>query len=173
MLLKAIFHDAAMRARGPGDLLEQMNARLHSFLPEGMFAAAIVVWLDLLTGTLRLGSAGLPCPFILCPSEQRLDEIPLSGFPLGIFGDGGPACFDVKEVSLIPGDVLLMASDGLGEICGRDDEFFQDRQLRPALTELLGRDGSQIIESLVERAQLFCEGRPQPDDVSLIAITRV
>ena len=45
--------------------------------------------------------------------------------------------------------------------------------MRPALVELLGKDGGQIIEGLIERAQLFCEGRPQLDDVSLIAITRV
>jgi phosphoserine phosphatase RsbU/P len=173
LLLKAIFHDAALRAQDPAELLHQMNTRLHRFLPEGMFAAGIVVWLDRLTARLRLGSAGLPCPFVLCPSEQRLDEVPLAGFPLGIFGADGPICFDVKEVKLVPGDVLLIASDGLGETCGKDDEFFQDRQLRLALTELLGSDGGQVIEGLVERAQLFCEGKPQRDDVSLIAITRV
>jgi serine phosphatase RsbU (regulator of sigma subunit) len=172
MLLKAIFHDAAMRSQDPVELLQQMNVRLHRFLPEGMFAAAIVVWLDRVTETLHLGSAGLPCPFVLCPSEQRLDEVPLAGFPLGIFGADGPSCFDVQEVKMAPRDVLLIASDGLSETCGKNDEFFQDRELRLALVELLGKDGDQVIQGLVERAQVFCEGRPQQDDISLIAITR-
>jgi serine phosphatase RsbU (regulator of sigma subunit) len=173
MLLKAIFHETAVRAQGPAELLEHMNMRLHRFLPEGMFAAALVAWLDLTIGRLQLGSAGLPCPFVLRSSECRLDEIPLGGFPLGIFGTCDPACFDVKEVRLVPGDVLLIASDGLSDICGKNDECFQDRTLKMALTELLGKDGSQVIEGLVERARAFSEGRQQQDDVSLIAITRV
>jgi phosphoserine phosphatase RsbU/P len=172
MLLKAIFHDAEMRAEDPDDLLRQMNIQLHRFLPEGMFAAAIVVWLDRVSGKLYLGSAGLPRPFVLCSSEQRLDEIPLTGFPLGIFGVGGPSCFDVKEVEMSPRDVLMITSDGLTETSGKDDELFQDRELRSTLLELLGKDGGQVIERLVERAHAFSAGRPQRDDLSLIAITR-
>jgi serine phosphatase RsbU (regulator of sigma subunit) len=172
MLLKAIFHDAEVRAQDPAELLRQMNTQLHRFLPEGMFAAAIVVWLDRLAERLYLGSAGLPRPFVLCSSERRLDEIPLTGLPLGIFGAGGPGCFDVKEVKMSPQDVLLITSDGLSETSGRDDELFEDRELRLSLLELLGKDGGQVIQGLVERAHVFSGGRPQRDDLSLIAITR-
>ncbi len=173
MLLKAIFHETAVRVQGPAELLEQMNLRLHRFLPEGMFAAALLAWFDLTSGRLQVGSAGLPSPFVLRSSEQRLDEVPLGGFPLGIFGTCDPACFDVKEVRLVSGDVLLIASDGLSDICGNNDESFQDRHLKVALRELLGRDGGQVIEGLMERARLFSEGRQQQDDVSLVTITRV
>ena len=172
MLLKAIFHDAEVRAQDPAELLRQMNTQLHRFLPEGMFAAAIVIWLDRLAERLYLGSAGLPPPFVLCSSERRLDEIPLSGSPLGIFGAGGPSCFDVKEVKMSPRDVLLIASDGLSETSGKDDELFEERELRQSLLDLLGKDGDQVIQGLVERAHVFCQGRPQRDDLSLIAITR-
>jgi serine phosphatase RsbU (regulator of sigma subunit) len=173
MLLKAIFHDAAARATDPTELLTQMNLRLYRFLPENMFAAAIVVWLEQRTARLRLASAGLPRPFVLRPSKQRLDEIPVCGIPLGMFGSDGPVCFDTNEVNLAPGDTLLMTSDGLGEISANDDEFFQDKQLKLALRELLDRDPNQVIQGLFERAGTFGGGRPLQDDVSLIAVTRV
>jgi len=173
MLLKAIFHDASARATGPTELLTQMNLRLHRFLPESMFAAALVVWLDRRTARLQLASAGLPCPFVLRSSKQRLDEVLIGGIPLGMFGPDGPICFDMNEIILAPGDILLMASDGLGEISANDDEFFQDKQLKLALRELLGRDASQVIQGLFEQAGTFGGGRPLQDDVSLIAVTRV
>jgi phosphoserine phosphatase RsbU/P len=78
----------------------------------------------------------------------------------------------VKEVEMSPRDVLMITSDGLTETSGKDDELFQDRELRSTLLELLGKDGGQVIERLVERAHAFSAGRPQRDDLSLIAITR-
>ncbi len=70
------------------------------------------------------------------------------------------------------GDVFLIGSDGLGSIVGDDEELFEDRAMREVLAELVGMEGGQVLEKLVERATTFANGRPQPDDVNLVAITR-
>ena len=171
-LVKAIFHDAARKSTEPSQLLTEMNARLYSFLPEGMYAAAAVTQLNPQSGQIRLANAGLPYPFLLNSQTQRFHEIPLNGIPLGLFGPGGPSSYDARDWDLAIGDVLIIASDGLGDVCGKDDEFFQDRELRRALSEFSGKDGSQILAGLVERAQSHSNGRGFPDDVSIVAITR-
>ena len=120
----------------------------------------------------QLANAGLPFPFVLRSSEGRLDEIPLAGMPLGIFGSNGPASFDARELVLAPGDVLLISSDGVGDVRGEGEDLFQDSQLRQALAELIGQEGDKVVEGLVEKARHFAQGRPVPDDISLVAITR-
>ena len=96
----------------------------------------------------------------------------MAGVPLGIFGGNGPASFDTTEVELAPGDVLLLASDGLGDVEGSAGELFQDGHLLQALTELNGLNRDQVIEGLVDKAQQFAGGREASDDISLVAISR-
>lgn len=172
MLLKASFQDAATKVQEPSELLGEMNATLYRFLPTGMFVAATLLCLDSHQSRIRLANAGLPYPFLLACSGRRWDQIPLSGLPLGMFEGRGLESYDVRDVQLAPGDVLLVTSDGLGDIGGSGDELFQERQLRQALIELSGRTGSEVIESLMDRATRFSSSQQLPDDVTMLAITK-
>jgi hypothetical protein len=44
--------------------------------------------------------------------------------------------------------------------------------MRQVLADLAGTDGSGVIESLMDQAMTFGNGRPLPDDVNLVTITR-
>jgi len=173
MLLKAIFQEAAARAEGPVELLAAMNARLYKFLPSGMYACATALFFAPSSCRVRFANAGLPYPFLLAAEPRRVDELPLSGLPLGLFDTSGPQSYDQRELEMSPQDVLLIASDGLGDIRGSDDGQFQDAALRQALEELHGGDGTGIIEGLVERAKGFAAGQGYPDDVSLLTVTKL
>ncbi|MCP5120220.1 MAG: serine/threonine-protein phosphatase, partial [bacterium] len=113
LLLKAIFEEACGQCGSAKELVEEMNLRLHRFLPSSMFVAATVAWFGGRAGCVQLVNAGLPFPFVLRAGRDRVDEIPVQGMPMGIFPSNGPASFDTTEVELAPGDVLLLASDGL------------------------------------------------------------
>ncbi len=173
MLLKAIFQEAAARAEGPVELLAAMNARLHKFLPSGMYACAAALFFAPGSGKVRFANAGLPYPFLLAAEPRRVDELPLSGLPLGLFDTSGPESYDQRELEMSSQDVLLVASDGLGDIRGSGDGQFQDAALRQALDQLHGGDGTAVIEGLVERAKGYAAGRGYPDDVSLLTITKL
>jgi sigma-B regulation protein RsbU (phosphoserine phosphatase) len=149
-----------------------MNTRLHRFLPTGMYAGATVVWVPAGSATIRITNAGLPHPFILRASG-RVDQIPLNGLPLGMFGESMPDAYDSQERDLGAGDVLLVSTDGLGEIRRQgSDEFFQDRQLLLALQELTGKPGDAVIEALLRKALEFSAEEPWNDDLSMIAMTK-
>jgi phosphoserine phosphatase RsbU/P len=172
-LLKAIYDTTAGQAENPPDQIERMNDALHRFLPSGMYSAATMAWMGEEPGELFLINAGNPFPFILRAEGKQLEEIPIAGMPLGIFGKGGPATFDEKSVVLEPGDILLLASDGIGDVTGADDEMFADRQLREVLTSLCGVGGDRMVEVLLEKAMAFAGDRPIPDDISMVAVTRL
>jgi len=150
-----------------------MNARLKRFLPEGIYAAAAVICVDEQDASIRFVNAGLPFPFILRSRTRRLIEIPSPGFPLGMFAGVGLESYQVRPMEMMPGDVLLVASDGLRETQAESGEFFGDRQLRQTLNELNGAEGNGLISNLIERADRF-NGKGAPaDDVVILALTRV
>ena len=172
LIVPRLFQEAAAEAKAPVELLEDMNGRLHRVMPEGMYAAASVVFLEADTSSLKFANAGLPYPFVLRASEKRLDEICLAGPPLGLFGDASIVQYEARGLDLEPGDVMLVGSDGIGSITGENGEMFEDTRMRQVLTELAGTEGSKVIGSLMEEALAFGNGQPLPDDVNLVAITR-
>ncbi len=172
MLLKASFHDAEGTSATPYELLRNMNSTLHRFLPTGMFVAAMTLWIGARGSSISLAGAGLPYPFVLRRPERRLDEIAVQGLPLGLIADVQASCYDVREVVLRPADVLLVASDGLGEIRNGAGEQFQDFGLHAALADLIGESGDDLLQTLVDQATAFGNAAPLLDDVSLLAIAK-
>lgn len=172
MLIKATFQDLVTRADGPVQLLEQMNAHLNRFLPMGMFAGATVIWFRAGSSKFQVTNAGLPYPFILRARDLRVDQIPLGGLPLGLFGETLPVGYECQERELEPNDVLLVATDGLGDIRGIDDELFEKSSLPSVLRDLPGKTGEAVIEQLLRQAAEFSSGRSYPDDISLVAVTK-
>jgi serine phosphatase RsbU (regulator of sigma subunit) len=149
-----------------------MNARLKRFLPEGIYVAAAVLCVDDQDAMVGFVNAGLPFPFVLRSGLRRLDEVPLPGFPLGMFSGVGLDSYEVRPLEMMPGDVLVVASDGLRETQAESGEFFGDRQLCQTLNELNGTEGSGLIANLIERADRFSGSRTPADDVVILALTR-
>lgn len=172
MLLKGIFQETAARVSDPVNMLEEMNERLNRILPDGMYAAGSVIVMEPGNSELQFANAGLPYPFVLRGSQRRLDEVALAGPPLGLFGDIRIAQYEARTLKLEEGDVFLTGSDGLGSIVGDDEELFEDELMRKVLTELAGKSGEEVINAVMARATAFSKGRPLPDDVNLVAITK-
>ncbi|MEZ5363995.1 MAG: SpoIIE family protein phosphatase [Bryobacterales bacterium] len=169
MLLKAVFHECVRLSDDPQQLLEEMNQRLYRFLPPEMFACAAALWIGA-DDTMRLSNGGLPYPWVV--RRQGLDELPIAGLPLGMFADSEMRPYDTRELHLEPGETLLLASDGLGEVRDAEGGFFQDERLRAALEHSRGQCAGAQIEALLADAAQFRKGDAWPDDVSLIAVRR-
>ena len=94
-----------------------------------------------------------------------------------MFPDGTPDQYDARELELNHGEVLLVSSDGLGEIRRRgdksQDEFFQDGPLVTALAELSSSGGRQVVEGVVEKALAYGGDKGVLDDVTVVAVERV
>ncbi len=170
MLLKGFFQESAADTDDPQTLLEEMNRRLHAVLPSGMYAAAAAIAVHANDSRIRFSNAGLPYPFVL-RKVQRLDEIVLSGPPLGLF-EGGALPFESRTIEIEHGDVLLVGSDGIGSVEDGEGAFFEDRELRRVLEDLTGRDGEVVLRELMNRGVAFGNDAPLPDDVNLVAVTR-
>ncbi len=143
MLVKAAFQETARTNQEPDSILAAMNARLHRKTPKGVYVAATVVRICAASPEMLLANAGLPYPFVLRCSQDQVEEVQVPGFPLGLFGGAASGAYPYRKLTLEPGDVLLLSSDGINS-----------------------------IDSLVSEAVDFSHGRPLPDDINLVAISR-
>lgn len=109
---------------------------------------------------------------MLRASEGRVEEVQAAGFPLGLFNGNTSLSFDAQTLSLVPGDVLLVGSDGIHAVAGNEGDSFDASRLPGLLAKLMGKSSREIIDALLAEV---CIDAPEPlsDDVSLLAITRV
>lgn len=172
MLMKELFEEVAAATTEPVEVLKAMNGRLHRALPEGMFAAAAIVRLGADSPRVQYANAGLPYPFVMRSSEGRVEEVELAGFPLGLFDGDAPLSYEARDLSLERGDTLLVSSDGIHAVAGNEGDTFDGDRLTGLLGELIGRSGREILDGLLAELS-FDDDEPLPDDVNLLAITRV
>ncbi|MEV7520394.1 SpoIIE family protein phosphatase [Streptomyces sp. NPDC091371] len=126
----------------PDELLYQLEAALDD-LAEPMLATFLSVVVDPATGHCRITRAGHPPPVTVTPDgEARLLDVP-PGAPLGV----GGTRFTTTDLTLPPGSLLVLYTDGLIEARGSDiDERLAE------LTDLLARPApslSALCDSLL------------------------
>ena len=128
------------------------------------FATAVHLELDLVTGRYRIGSAGHPPAAHFKAGSGRWELVDTSPGPLlGVLDD---ATFPGASGTVGRGDALLLYTDGVVEIPGRDLDLGIDRMLGQA--ERLVRDGfaggaQRIVESALAG---------ETDDRALVLIWR-
>ena len=95
----------------------------------------------------------------------RSERLEATALPLGIFGS--LKC-EEKSVTLAPGDVLLVFSDGVLEAGIERGEEFGEARLIAALRASRG-DVDSLLDSLTSEVLRFSAGA-QSDDVTIVAL---
>lgn len=168
-LLRASFRESLHHER-PEEMLRAMNARLHGFLPTGVFACATVALLERGQREVRIANAGLPYPWVVCASSRSADAVTISGMPLGLFADTEPNVYDARCLELDGGKVLMLATDGVGEAHRDGGKQFEDVGLRSTLASLAGQPMSELLAGLVAAAREHGGRESFVDDVSVLAV---
>jgi serine phosphatase RsbU (regulator of sigma subunit)/PAS domain-containing protein len=132
----------------------------------GRFVTAIVAHLRWHQGALQveLASSGHPPP-LLVRRDGRIRALEAGGLPLGIFPDAEPG---VQQVTLEPGEVLFLFTDGLTSACGPDMVYFENR-LSDELAVLAGKAPSALVAGVRQLVVEFCSNAFR-DDITMLAI---
>ncbi len=93
---------------------------------------------------LRLANAGQTQPLLW--KDGHVEQIKLSGFPIGIFDD---ATYEEWSVRLTSGDILLFFSDGLTEAANREGKFFGTGRIKDLLAANANLNSSELANRLL------------------------
>jgi serine phosphatase RsbU (regulator of sigma subunit) len=134
-IVQAVLRDCARRSSGPGELLEKLNRRLCRTRIDGSFVTAFLAFFDPRTRCLSFASAGHPEPMV---GDAEGTVTRLAGAhnpPLGIDAALG---FCQSEMSLHPGQTLVLYTDGISEARDPNGNQFGEKGIKYVLREACG-----------------------------------
>jgi sigma-B regulation protein RsbU (phosphoserine phosphatase) len=163
--LQAAVRAFASDALEPQALCEQVNRILCGHIAEGRFISFFYCVLDSVTGALTYSNAGhyLPMLVRVDGSSERLGR---GGPVLGVIAD---APYEQGEVSLDPGDRLVLFTDGLTEARNAGDEEFGEERLLDAAIRHRACSAPALEARLADAVARFTGGRLH-DDATLIVL---
>lgn len=120
--------------------------------------------------TVRACGGGMP-PIYVLRTSGALDEIFVSGFPLGIINE---TVYRINQFDLYPGDTMLLMSDGLPERFNNAHQFLSFDRLTRALSNIdtNALSATQILNRIAHIGDSWAGNHPRYDDVTLV-VTRV
>ena len=151
--------------RDPAQAVEELNAVLSSQGGPEEFVSLCTVLFDLEAGTLRFASAGHPPAWLWHDGEVR--PLRATGPLLTLEPHG---TFTSREIEMVPGDLVLLYTDGLAE-ARSGEQLFGEERIAQTLRRDPGQEASVLCKSLLEAARDFASA-PLTDDVAILAIRR-
>jgi len=137
----------------PAEMIGYLDAQLRQLQINNRFLAILFAVIDGPARRLLFGNAGVPRPYLLRGGEvSRIGE---HGIAVGSPQLRGRAA--IGEVELEPGDVILLASDGLGDCMNPAGEFFRSPRIARLLAEHGDRPAQTIADELLESTSRFAE----------------
>lgn len=116
---------------------------------------------------LELSAAGIPPALVWRAAEGRVEEVALSGPPLGSLAG---ARYQHWRSRLAPGDTVLLTSDGFPELRDGSDEVVGYPRLRELFAAAAGRSPDALIRHLADAADAWTGGAPPADDVTFLVV---
>jgi sigma-B regulation protein RsbU (phosphoserine phosphatase) len=155
------------RESSPSEMLALLNGRLLSARLDARFIAMHFAVYDAALRELSIGNAGGTLPILVRRGE--VTEIQVRGVPLGMLPD---VDYEEVTINLLPGDVVVFASDGIQESTNRDDEEFGVERLKDLLAKVQPSDpGYTIAQKIVKATDEHSgTGRPPHDDRTLLIL---
>lgn len=173
-MIRALTEELTASAADPAAFLGEINRALAAMLGETdipMFVSAFYLIVDTATGKTRHADAGHPAPIHI--RSDAGEVVPLNGStespgtPLGM---NAQSVYEVRHGELDIHDRLLLFTDGLYEVPGRDRDIYSERRLLEAVRRRLKLPLPQLFDELLAEVLDFSADRAFHDDVCLVGM---
>jgi len=116
-------------------------------------------------GRLTYCNAGHNPPLLI--ARDGIRRLETGGLILGVFPQ---ATYDQETLTLEPGDLLVIFSDGVTEAFNTTGEQFGEERLRTCLDANRECSPAELLKRLLSAVRSFASGAPQYDDVTALVL---
>jgi PAS domain S-box-containing protein len=173
-MIRALTEELKPLARDPGMFLRKLNSDLSNILKttgSPMLTTAFYMVADWTTGVMRFANAGHPKPLLVRRSagsvEPLVNVTGQSQPALGLFDDPP---YQTTELTLTPGDFVMLFTDGLYEVQGLNEELYSQERMMMDLQNLLSKSNKELFDELLEAIRAFSVSHEFDDDVCLVGM---
>jgi serine phosphatase RsbU (regulator of sigma subunit) len=154
-------------AAPPAHFVETLNQQLSGRFGDNRYATLFWGEYNAHTGELTYVNAGQPLPLLIRSTgvTERLDA---DGFPVGMFAN---TRYTARQLQMLPGDRLVIFSDGVTDAQNTAEEEFGDRRLIDCCKSIAaGIDASGVAERVLRAVAEWSVGTEQFDDTTVVVI---
>jgi len=118
-------------------------------------------------GVLTVAAAGMPPALIHRFADKRIEELAVEGVPLGSMAS---YAYRERQVSLAPGDTLLLMSDGFPELSNDKGEPLGYSAVSDLFQKAAAARPQELIAELVIAAEEWSGKSAPSDDITFVAL---
>lgn len=162
---KHVLRAYARHYLSPAKVLSSTNDLVCEDTRDEMFISLFYGVVDLGKRTLAYANAGCEPPLLFKAADGKVEKLAAGGILLGI---AKGMCYDEREVTLHPGDVVVIYTDGLVEAAMGSRRFGVEAVMR-LLKENSALSAQEIADNIHDALLEFVHGRVK-DDVALVVL---
>ena len=167
MPLASTFYGMAHKGFAMTDILREINNKLKTILPVGVFCCATIIDMNFHKGTMKVWNGGLPECFLYRAATGVVEPVRSTHLPLGVL-DGKSFKNDCLNFDLAKDDRFYMWSDGIHEARSIDGDMFGEERLKKVFTDCAKPE--LLFQGVLDKVQGFIGEGEKDDDLSLIEI---
>ncbi|MDZ7260816.1 MAG: SpoIIE family protein phosphatase [candidate division KSB1 bacterium] len=166
--LQATIRGQTLLKPPPKDCLQRSNKLLYQSTDPQKYATLFYGILDGQKHQLCYSNAGHNRPLLFREGEEPV-SLETAGIALSFMEN-----FSYEEgvISLTPGDLLVIYSDGITEAMNTSDEEFGEEKLAALVKENMGKSANGLIKKVIDAVKQHAGDRPPMDDMTVIVIKR-
>lgn len=151
------------------EVVSQINQYIYDNTPSNRYITFFYSELNPKTHELTYVNAGHNPPLLVRASGQ-VEQLDVGGFPVGIMPFG---TYEQASVSLYPGDVMIIYSDGVTESVNEAEDEFGESRLIEVLQKNLTRTAAGVRDRIDEALTRFVGKAKSVDDLTMVIVKRV
>ena len=154
----------------PEEALRLANERIIMDTQSEQFVTLYYGVLDLENGRLLYSNAGHNPTYLFHADGSAPMTMPHNGIPLGMFSD---MSWERKAYQLIPGDILMLYTDGVPEAQNLAKEEFGEWRMEAVAAKNLHASAEAMQNAMVTAVAEFVGSAHQFDDITMLVVRRV
>jgi sigma-B regulation protein RsbU (phosphoserine phosphatase) len=166
--IQAILRSQWMVGPTPRRIMQRTNKLLRQSIQEGKFVTLFYGIIDAERHWMVFTNAGHENPMLVKP-DGSVRRLSAGGTVLGILDD---LFFEEDVVSLEPGDMVVMFSDGVTEAANAQNQLFGDKRLEAVVVEHRHLGSAAMADAIEHSIHSFAGDEPMRDDVTLLVVRR-
>lgn len=166
-MTKTLIKTTAKESIFPDEVLNKVNKEIAHDNSSCMFITIFYALLDTRSGEVWYANAGHNPPLVCRPLSKPQF---LTGGKSSAIGIDENSVFIKDNLTLQPGDTILMYTDGVTEAFNESGEQFLEEGLINELTLLQKEPVRGLVRGVLEKVKYFSSGLKQSDDLTLLAL---